>query len=93
MGVHSKHSFCQKLLISQELSLNNGPVDLSLEHLISVAIVTYNLPYEKLNEMLSSGGGFRQGNGTPLQLSCLENPMDGGAWWAAVHGVARVRHD
>ena len=31
----------------------------------------------------------RKGNGTPLQYSCLENPMDGGAWWAAVHGVAR----
>ena len=31
----------------------------------------------------------REGNGTPLQYSCLENPMDGGAWSAAVHGVAR----
>ena len=31
----------------------------------------------------------REGNGTPLQYSCLENPMDGGAWWAAVHGVTR----
>ena len=30
-----------------------------------------------------------EGNGTPLQSSCLENPMDGGAWWAAVHGVAK----
>ena len=30
-----------------------------------------------------------QGNGTPLQYSCLENPMDGGAWWAAVHGVVK----
>ena len=30
---------------------------------------------------------LREGNGTPLQYSCLENPMDGGAWWAAVHGV------
>ena len=29
-----------------------------------------------------------EGNGTPLQYSSLENPMDGGAWWAAVHGVA-----
>ena len=28
-------------------------------------------------------------NGTPLQYSCLENPMDGGAWWAAVHGFAK----
>ena len=32
-----------------------------------------------------------EGNGTPLQYSCLENPMDGGAWWAAVHGVAEGR--
>ena len=32
---------------------------------------------------------FGEGNGTPLQYSCLENPMDGGAWWAAVHGIAR----
>ena len=30
-------------------------------------------------------------NGTPLQYSCLEDPMDGGAWWAAVHGVAKSR--
>ena len=33
----------------------------------------------------SSGGG----NGTPLQYSCLGNPMDKGAWWALVHGVAK----
>ena len=31
------------------------------------------------------------GNGTPLQYSCLGNPMDGGAWWAVVHGVAKSR--
>ena len=30
-----------------------------------------------------------EGNGSPLQCSCLENPMDGKAWWAAVHGVAQ----
>ena len=30
-----------------------------------------------------------EGNGTPLQHSCLENPMDGGAWWVAIHGVAK----
>ena len=34
---------------------------------------------------------FREGNGKPLQYSCLENPMDGGAWWAAVHGVLTSR--
>jgi len=32
-----------------------------------------------------------EGNGTPLQYSCLENPMDGGGCWAAVHGVAKSR--
>ena len=32
-----------------------------------------------------------EGNGTPLRYFCLENPMDGGAWWAAVHGVAEGR--
>ena len=32
---------------------------------------------------------IREGNGTPLQYSCLENPMDGGAWWAVVHGIAK----
>ena len=31
-----------------------------------------------------------EGNGTPLQYSCLENPMDGGSWEAAVHGVAKI---
>ena len=31
---------------------------------------------------------YGEGNGTPLQYFCLENPTDGGAWWAAVHGVA-----
>ena len=30
-----------------------------------------------------------EGNGSPIQYSCLENPMDGGAWWAAVHGVTK----
>ena len=34
---------------------------------------------------------FGEGNGIPLQYSCLENPMDGGPWWATVHGVAKSR--
>ena len=36
-----------------------------------------------------SGRYSGEGNGNPLQYSCLENPMDRGAWWAAVHGVAK----
>ena len=38
--------------------------------------------------------GCGEGNGNPLQYSCLENPMGGGAWWAAIYGVAqRAGHD
>ena len=36
---------------------------------------------------------YGEDNGTPLQYSRLENPRDGGAWWAAVPGVAQIRHD
>jgi len=36
-----------------------------------------------------SGRSSGEGNGNPLQYSCLKNPMDGGAWWATVHGVAK----
>ena len=36
-----------------------------------------------------SGRSPGEGNGNPLQYSCLENSMDGGAWWATVHGVAK----
>ena len=35
------------------------------------------------------GTSPEEGNGNPLQYSCLENPMDGGSWWAIVHGVAK----
>ena len=41
--------------------------------------------------ILTSMAVIGEGNVTPLQCSCLENPMDGGAWWAAVHGVAESR--
>ena len=47
---------------------------------MAILIKIYNL-YSK----------FREGNGNPLQYSCLENPMDGGAWWAVGHWVARSR--
>ena len=40
-----------------------------------------------------SGRSPGEENGNPLQYSCLENPMDGGAQWATIHVVTRVRHD
>ena len=46
-----------------------------------------------LGSIPGSGRSPGEGNGNPLQYSCLENPMDKGAWRATVHGVARVGHD
>ena len=45
------------------------------------------------NPWVGSGRSPGEGNGNPLQYSCMENPMDRGAWQAIVHGVARIRHD
>ena len=41
----------------------------------------------ELQELVMDREAWGEGNGTPLQYSCLENPMDGGAWWAAIYGV------
>ena len=44
-----------------------------------------------LGSIPGSGRSPGEGNGNPLQYSCLENPMDRGAWWATVHGVAKLQ--
>ena len=54
---------------------------LGKEYVKTVFLCLFNIYAEYIGE----------GNGTPLQYSCLENPMDGGAWWATVHGVAKSR--
>ena len=53
--------------------------------------VVKNLPANAGDESSISGSGRSPGerNGNPVQYSCLENPMDGGAWQATVHGVAK----
>ena len=49
---------------------------------------------ERFRDLDASSSNGGKGNGNPLQYSCLEYPMDRGAWWAAVHGAARrVGHD
>ena len=42
-----------------------------------------------IKEKPKTSAGDGGGDGTPLQYSCLENPRDGGAWWAAIHGVTQ----
>ena len=57
--------------------------EIKTKSLISPALAGGSLP------LVAPGNG--EGNGNTLQYSCLENSMDGGAWWAAVHGVAKSR--
>ena len=47
--------------------------------------------WTRLSDFTFSLSCIGEGNGNPLQCSCLENPRDGGAWWAAVYGVAQSR--
>ena len=60
-----------------------------------IAQLVKNLPDNAgdLGSMPGLGRSPREGNGNPLQYSCLENPMDRGTWQAMVHGVARIRHN
>ena len=48
---------------------------------------SYGTSFKSIKGELGVEGG--EGNGTPLQYSCLENPRDGGAWWAAISGVSQ----
>ena len=54
---------------------------------IEILLFPGTLPFSLIYSLL--GASLGEGNGTPLWYSCLENSMDGGAWWAAVHGVAK----
>ena len=67
---------------------------------LSIATDTYDLQSPQIFTLwpsIEKRSGYwtwskcSSGNGTPLRYSCLENPMDGGAWWAAVHGVTKSR--
>ena len=71
----------------------------SLVILISIGIMVHRLSHISFLKVELTLANFikicnivnGEGNGTPLQYSCLENPMDGGAWKATVHGVAEGR--
>ena len=72
-------------LLKTEVYLTNGAC--------LVAQLVTNLPANGGDTVSIPGSGRfpGEGNGSPLQYSCLENPMDRGAWWATVHGVAKSR--
>ena len=62
--------------------------------LLSHVLVVKNLPANAgdTGSIPGLGRSSGEGNGNPLQYSCLRNPMDRGVWWAIVHGVARAGH-
>ena len=82
-------SFCHKFWIKVDV----GTLDWSnLGHTPGMCgSVVKNLPAnaEETGLIPGSGRSSREGNGNPLQYSCLENPMDREAWWATVHGVQK----
>ena len=80
-------AFCLFLLSVQVLLLISH---LLLSTLLPVKLVK-DFSALSLNFKENSPASLGEGNGTPLQYSCLENPMDGGAWWAVVHGVMKSR--
>ena len=52
-------------------------------------VSVYTLPVGDLGLIPGSGRSPGEGNGNPFQYYCLENPMERGAWWATIHGVAK----
>ena len=55
----------------------------------SAAFYPGDMPIILVSLLTNACNNVGEGNGTPLQYSCLENTVDGGAWWAAVHGVTQ----
>ena len=77
--------------IFQARVLEGGAIAFSLEttDFLSTCLGIDSLKRPSIFGVIKEESG--EGNGTPLQYSCLENPMGGGAWWATVHGVAKSR--
>ena len=67
---------------------SNHPYDF---HSMGEQTGAWGIPPGPLSQNKTKLGFIGEGDGTLLQCSCLENPMGGGAWWAAVHGVAKSR--
>ena len=82
---------------SLECHMKEGPLFFLFQSTIKITVIMMLTNKSILLDLLFcfefwlSSKLFGEGSGTPLQYSCLENPTDGGACWAAVHGVARSR--
>ena len=77
----------ESVMLSNHLILCH-PFSFGLQSFSSIRVCMCVCIYLSISISISIYG---EGNGTPLQYSCLDNPMDGGACWAAVHGIAKSR--
>ena len=77
------------VLLTSTADLNSQPISESQP--LSISSPTDSRPPGSWPHPQTKGTLTHAFNGTPLHYSCLESPMDGGAWWAAVHGVAKSR--
>ena len=68
--------------------VNSMAMNIGVHVSFSISVSSVYMPSSGI---AGSYGGFGEGNGDPLQYSCLENPMDRGAWWATVHRVTKSR--
>ena len=66
--------------------INSAVMNIGVHVFLSIPVSSVCMSSSWIAGSYDSSG---EGNGTPLQYSCLENPMDRGAWWAAVHGAAK----
>ena len=74
-------------MVNWDYTLSYISVIFGFTHVKTGRSIYPRLGSQEINIMCRTLNG--EGNGTPLQYSCLENPTDGEAWWAAVHGVAK----
>ena len=88
------HIATRLTFLARDLDMSNPWTSIAIPHWICPSLVAQTikcLPTMRETWVQSPGLGRSsgEGNGTPLQYSCLENPMDRGAWQATVHGVAK----
>ena len=79
MGLEKSHDIAT---ITERIKANE------IQPFLYTHLVAHSFTYSFID---SPNSHSTEGNGTLLQYSCLENPVDGGAWWAAVYGVAQSR--
>ena len=85
-------AFSSTSLLPQKIGKRQTILEQATQNMICGPVLATDISTAiKGKHLETSRANFGEGNGTPLQYSCLENPMDGGAWWAAVHGVTKSR--